>query len=191
MAIDSQYPFGCEDAKVYKITALGTPTYGSGVDLNAVQDIEFGATIQAAILRGDDVIKVHHAIVDGGEFKIKCGGIDLAGFEPITGATASDSGTTPNERTWLDIKTNQVLPYLGFIAQAVDGEATLGDTSIVAFKAKAEKLPPIAFGDGNFATVEFSGKVLASPYDNVTVLRIINHETAVTIPTTWPGNQMW
>lgn len=179
MAQDILYPFGLDDVSLYLITS---GSYGTAVDLPASRVFSYTPDIATENLEGDDQIVASHSQDRGGTWDLESGGIPIAGWEVLTGATASDSGTTPNEVTYMDITTSLSRPYFGVIGRAISDEG--GDTHVQIWKAKCTDGPSGSFSGGSFHLVSASGVYVPDSSGNI--IRLMNHETKVAIPSTWP-----
>ena len=72
-------PFGLRELKVRAYTG------GMSTPLPAAMKLKFTERVQSAELKGDDVIASVVSLVEGAEFEIEGGGIDLAVYAIMTG----------------------------------------------------------------------------------------------------------
>lgn len=188
MSIDLRRPFGLRDAKVFEITDTTTPTYSTGVDIPCVQELSFDPSIVEATLEGDDSICASHSNLEAVEFSITHGGLDLAIYSTMAGITLSDSGASPNEATMMDMKVSDVRPYMGVIA---DSRGAEGNTLFVFYKAKLIGGGGGTLSKGAFLTPSYNFRAITCDYDDDTITRFLNYETATEISTTWLTNHVF
>lgn len=188
MAVDVIYAVGLRDIKVYALTSLSTPTYGSAVDMPAAASMEVTGTFSEVVAEGDDIIVSAFALPNGAEFSMESStGFSLPVLEVLLGGTASDSGSTPSEVSYWDFLPGQEVPWFGAIGKAVDAE-TAGDTHCILYKCKVSSGPGGAFAYQSFRPINWSGRCLPmAAYTGSPIFRIMHHETAVNIPSSFPG----
>jgi len=104
----------------------------------------------------------------------------------LFGSTATDSGASPTDITYLDIAVADARPYIGVIADARGADA--GNTLFVFFKAKAMGGGGGTLAKGGFWTPQFNLKCLPSCQDGDLIARIANYGYATAINTTWASN---
>lgn len=181
-------PFGLDDLKVFERTA-STPTYSTGTDIPCAQEISFDIEVTTAKLEGDNSICSIHSITDDVKATINNGGVTLALYDVMFGATLVDSGTGSGEQTLLDISVSDSKPYFGVIAKA-PGTDPAGDVLLIMYKSKVVGGGSFAFKKGEFATSSWELICIPSDYDSDTVMRVVNRVTAAAISTTWTSNPM-
>lgn len=194
MSQNNGYPFGVRQLMLHAISNLTTPTYGTGVSCPAINGVEYDYALSSTILKGEDRVIAAHTITDNGTFKFSGGGIPLAAHAIVEGETATDSGSSPNDLTFMRKKVDTCLPYFGAVVRAVGPSCNQvgepADTTVTMFKCKLNKRPGGAFKEGAFATSDIEGIVLTSPYSaNSMTLYLVQHRaTAAALTTTWPGD---
>lgn len=189
MTAVTKQPFGLRDVKVYEITtcaAAAATVYGTGVDIPCVSELTIDQVVTEAMLEGDDSICASHANLEAIDFAITHGGAVLGVYDVLFGGTATDSGTSPNDNTYLDLAVSDARPYVGVIADARGADG--GQTFFVFFKAKAVGGGGGTLAKGAFWTPQFNMKALPSCQDSDTIARMINRTYATTINTTWASN---
>ena len=187
MAQNDKKPFGARDMKIFSRTAA-TPTYGTGVDVGCFVKLEWEPQVTEKLLEGDDVICAVASQFEGIEVNVEHGGFPLPVYALMIGHTLTDSGTTPNEATIMNLKVNDVRPYFGFIATAFGTEG--GPVMIIGYKHKLTDGAGSALEKGEFMMGEHTWVGIPSDYDSVTVLRAINMEWQLAISTTWLSNNV-
>lgn len=193
MSQNNGYPFGVRQTYVHSISSLTTPTYGTGVPIPAINAVEYDIVTTNAILKGEDRVVASATNTESGTFKFSGGGIGLAAHAVIEGETAVDSGTPPNDLTYLRKKASTCIPYFGAVARAVGpscGQAgDPADFVVAMHKCKTSKRSGGKLGEGAFAMSDFEGQILPSPYDNDTIVLLQHRATADALSSTWPGGE--
>lgn len=180
-------PFGLRDMKVFEITAT-TPTYAAGVDVPCVSELTIDTVVTEAQLEGDDSICASHANLEAVDCTVTHGGFIAGVYDVLFGATVTDSGTSPNDFTYLDLAVSDVRPYFGMIADSRSSEG--GNTLIVGYKCKSTGGGGGTFSKGAFYTPQFNVRCLPSYGDSDTIMRLVNYQTATAISTTWLSNNV-
>ena len=148
-------------------------------DLNAAVTLTFTPTTSTAVLRGDDVKKVEYTSVSGGEATLSAGGYSSAALAIMTGETLVIATASPNETTTFDINEGDVWPSFKIYGMAYDKnggavQVLLGNCTVTSF------------GDFTMQDEEFmmTGITVGVSADsNGRIARIIQQETAATLPT--------
>lgn len=168
-----KFVYGLRDLKVTNIT--GTLQE----DLDAAQSLTFSPTFSSSELRGDDVIKASMGSLNGGTATLSAGGYSSAAVAIMFGKTLSQSGSTPNESTTLQLNQGDVMPYFKVYGLARDESG--GDVHVLLSKVKVTGWGGINFSDENW----FINSVDLQCLDDGTngVAKIIQHETTTTLPT--------
>lgn len=188
MAQNDKRPFGARDLKIFVRTA-STPTYGTGVDIGCFTKLQFDPKTTEEILKGDDVVCSAHSQLENIEISVSHGGYALPVYAAMFGHTLTDSGTTPNEATFLNMKISDKRPFFGFIALAYGAEG--GTVLIIGYKTKLFDGGGATLENGKFTTPDFKWTGIPSDYDSDTILRCGNFESStITISTTWLSNNV-
>jgi len=165
-------PFGLRDIKLTNIT--GTVQ----VDLPVAMQLTITPILLNGKLRGDDRVKALVALVDGAEWAFQNGGINLAALAVIVGQAATTTGSSPNEKTTLNLGAGDAMPYFKIYGKAVgDG---IDDIHVKLFKCKCLSLNG-QFQDGQFWITNCSGEAIDD--DSNGVVEFVQNETATTLPT--------
>lgn len=188
MAVDTSYAVGLRDVKLFPITSVSTPTYGTGVDLPAASTMEITPTFTDIMAEGDDKIVSTFALPNGAEWTLEqATALDMSAIEVLVGGTASDSNSGASEVTYYDFKSTVEVPYFGFIGKAIDAESA-GDVHVQCYKARVKSALGGAWAYASYKSVAWGGTCLPSNYAAASeIFRILIHATETAIPSTWPG----
>ena len=119
MTTYTRQPFGLRDCKVFEITTCAAAAvYGTGVDVPCVSELTVDPVVTEAMLEGDDSICAAHSNIEAIDIAITHGGAVLGVYDVLFGSTATDSGASPTDITYLDIAVADARPYIGVIADA-------------------------------------------------------------------------
>lgn len=186
--VDTIYAVGLRDVKVYPLTSVTAPTYGTGVDMPAAATLEISGTFSEVIAEGDDIIVAQYALPNGGEFTLEASaGLSLGVLEVLLGGTAANSGSSPTDVSYWDFQGLVSVPYFGVVGKAVDSESG-GDTHVIGYKLKVTSGPGGAFAYNSFRPINWSGRCLPmGAYTGSPIYRFLHHRTAVDIPSAFPG----
>lgn len=183
-------PFGVADIQIYELTAPATPTYADGVDIPCIQSVTFGREVLSAKLEGDDSVCDIIAVNKNLTFEFTSGGVALDIWAILLNESdPTDSGTTPNEVTYLDITDDPTTREFAWIAQSTNSSG--GDTHLQMFRCTALEGPDTELASEAHATATWSGEGIQSPHGGSIFLRIMNHETATPIPAAWPAETVY
>lgn len=181
-------PFGLRDLKVFEITAI-TPTYATGVDVPCVSELTFDTIVTEANLEGDDSICATHANVEAVDVTVTHGGVIMSVYDVLFGATVTDSGTSPNDFTYMDLAVSDVRPYFGWIADSRSTDVG-GNTLFIGYKGKTTGGGGGTLSKGSFFTPQFNIRSLPCYEDGDTIMRWVNYDTKTVISTTWLSNNV-
>lgn len=190
MAQRSAAPFGCNQGRIYKITATGDrltadttdPTYATGDLIACIQTFNWSPEITTVRQEGNDSICNVFSKTMNLTFELGIGGLDMDLYETLLGVTVTDFA----DGTYLDITKDDIPAEFGCIVRALN--ASSGDTHIQLFRCKAEEGPGGGHEQGSAHDETWSGLALESYYGDGVFARIIHHTTAEVVPATWPGN---
>ena len=172
MSVYGDKPFGLRDIKVTNIT--GTVQ----ADLPAAQQLSITPVMVNGELRGDDRLKAIVAIVDALEWALQNGGISLQALAIMTGQAATTTGSSPNEKTTLNLSAGDSMPYFKLYGKAIGDEGD--DIHVKIYKAKCTSLSG-QFQDGQFWITSCSGKAVDDDVNGV--VDFVQNETETTLPT--------
>lgn len=174
----TSYKFGVRDAKIATWTT--TSSYGTLVDLNAVNRIEVQVQTTSAQLEGDDVIADTHAQPTSVRVRVVFGAgaqiMDV--LSTLTGETLGSSGGI---RTLVNDDGNY--PYIGFRAQVYQTNGT-GDNHLIVPKCKLMDGFSYSAAYGGYVIPEIT---LMGVLDSTNgFFQIKEHDTAVAISAILP-----
>lgn len=166
-------PFGLRDLK---ITNIGGTTQ---VDLPRAMTLTFKEMLTTGTLRGDDAIAAVVSISDGLEWELEAGGIDIDAYALMTGRTATEAGTTPNQTNTLTGSAGDVMPYFKIYGKSVGDGAD--DIHVKLWKCKLTSPIEGQFADGQFFVTKASGIAIDDGSNGI--YDLVQNETATTLPT--------
>lgn len=155
MAKSTRYPFGLRDVKLFPLS--GTK-YGDSADLPSARVMTFTPGLSSDMLQGDGRIVAAHSREGSVTWELEGGGVPVAVWETLTGATASDSAAMPNELTYMDITRVLTRPYFGVVGRAITVVAE--NVYLVIPKAKCTDGPSGHFEGGTFHLTGASGRAV-------------------------------
>ncbi len=174
-----------DDAKIALLTADTTtaPTYSASVDVPNAVELNFQLQMKTATLEGDAVVdavysKVTHAT---GTIRFRAVALDLDAN--VLGGTVTQTGTTPNQVTTLDILGSSMAAYFKVEGRAawvegIDGVAA-GDR-LTVWKAKVTT-GPTTTRSGDFVITEYGFTAVRARSNNKLVSKILEEtKTALT-----------
>lgn len=164
-------PFGLRDVKV-------TSTAGTQADLPAARLLTLTARLKSGELLGDDSIVSVYSALEGFEWKLEAGGIDLSVYAILTGATQYTSGSTPNRIRSLTLTAGACWPWFKIYGKAIGDDCT-SDIHAKIFKAKVTKLEG-SLQEGEFYVTACEG--IAVDDGSTGIIQFIQHETAASLP---------
>jgi hypothetical protein len=165
---------------IYGLRDLKVTNIGGTVqeDLDAAQTLTFSPTFTEAALRGDDVEKASMGSLSGGTASISAGGYSSAAMAIMFGKTLSQSGSTPNEITTLQLNQGDVMPYFKLYGLARDEAG--GDVQVLLSKVKVTGWGGIDFSDENWFINSVDVRVMDDGTNGV--IKILQHETTAALP---------
>ena len=168
-----KYVFGLRDLKITNLA--GTLQE----DLDASQELTFTPEFRVGEQFGDDALKAVISFIIGGTASITGGSMSSAAMAIATGRTLTTSGSSPNEVTELKLSAGDNMPYFKIYGKAVDEGS--GDMFILLAKCKITGGLAFTFQDNEFLTPGFEVRCVDDGSNGVA--KIIQHETATTLPT--------
>lgn len=165
---------------VYGLRDLKITNIGGTVqeDLDAAQSLTLSPTFTESVLRGDDVDKAVMGSLSGATASLTAGGYSSAAVAIMFGKTLSQSGSSPNEITTLQLNQGDVMPYFKIYGLARDEGS--GDMHVLLSKVKVTGWGDITFSDEEWFITNVDVRVLDDGSNGV--FKIIQHETAATLP---------
>lgn len=183
-------PFGCNQGRMYKITATGDrltadttdPTYATGRLISCIQSLAWDFERTYVEQEGNDTVCDVRSFVKNLTFELGMGGLDLDLYATMLGVTATDFA----DGSYIDINKDDIAGEFGLIGRAKNSAG--GDTHIVLFRCMQSEGPGNGFEQGSHHDESWSGIVRESYYGDGVFARVIHHTAAEEIPATWPGN---
>lgn len=166
-------PFGLRDVKITNIAG------DAQVDLPASRTLSFSERIRSGELTGDDSLVAVVAFAEAVEWSLEAGGISLEAYALLTGRTATEAGTTPNQTMTLAGEAGDTFPYIKIYGKSL-GEGD-DDIHCKIFKAKVTSLEG-SFGEGEFFVTSCSGVAVDDGTDGI--FEFVQNETAADLPAT-------
>lgn len=166
-------PFGLRDVK---LTDIGGTTQ---VDLPAARTLKFSERVRSGELTGDDALKAVVAFAEALEWSLESGGISLEAYALITGRTATEAGTTPNQTNTLTGQAGDVFPYFKVYGKSIGDGAD--DVHVKLYKCKLTSIEG-TFGEGEFFVKSASGVAVDDETNGI--WDIVQNETATDLPST-------
>lgn len=139
MALDG-FVFGAKDCKI--APWLAPETWGSPIDVKAIQMVGAGIETVNAQLEGDDEILDVHAVATNGTASLRFGFFNLEVLEVLTGNVITDSPPNSKSMTF----TGRRMPYFGLSARI---EQTAGQGVLDIF------IPKIKLMEGFSVSTEY------------------------------------
>lgn len=163
MALTEQpLPYGLRDVKLTPYTgsgdALGTPQ-----DLPASRTLTFSESEDFEELRGDDGVVTARGSGPNAEWELEQGGISFECFKILTGATLSETGTTPAQSKMIRRKSTDTRPFFKVEGQAMSDSG--GDFHVVLYKCRATGDITGELTDGAFWLTGASGRIFPVTVD--------------------------
>lgn len=175
-------PFGMRDIRLTPFTTPAATAYGTPVDLPNARTLAFTENEEATELRGDDRVVASHGSGPAVEWELESGGISFEAFKILSGATITESGTTPNQIKSMTKLVTQDRPYFKIEGQAISDSG--GDFHMVIWKAKATGELGGSLGDQEFFLTSASGIGVGSTVavDLDKAWTMVQNETVTAIP---------
>ncbi|MEU7154114.1 phage tail protein [Streptomyces sp. NPDC045456] len=179
--------YAVEDAKIFPLLsdpAGGTPSYGAGIDVPGIKEMEISGDVEVKELRGDNGLLDSDAAISSVTVKYPHAKLSLDVLVALMTSTVTDSGTTPSQKSrWLMKQGAKPLPYkIEGKTPTSGGDLIGGDVHFSLFKCVMSSFPGLGFAEEDYRTIENEARCvpLASTGEWVDV--VIN-ETATAIAT--------
>lgn len=167
-------PYGLRDVKLKKYTL---EVVGTAVDLPAARTLSFSEAEEFEELRGDDKLIAVRGKGPTISWDLESGGISLAAYAVLSGATLSASGVTPNQVDKVAKLGAGVRPYFKAEGQAISDIG--GDFHAVLYKLRCNGDIEGEMADGTFWLTKASGIGLPDTAD--ALYDLIQNETTAAI----------
>lgn len=181
--------FSVVDAAISKMTADApgvNPTYNTSVNVIGVQAVTSTVEMDLKQLRGDNTLLAVDAVFKDVKGKVTYGKFNFDLAAATTTATATDSGTTPNQKTVITLAQFDLPSNWKLEAQSRGVDYVGGDVHMIYWKCQQSSMDMFGFNqeDYNSQGMDFNPfPLLGTPTGfpaNAWVTAIAN-ETAVAI----------
>lgn len=176
--------YGVVDAKIYKLLTdpSGAPTtYGSAVNVPGMKSMAVTRVYQSKQLRGDNQLLDEEATLQAITLKIAYAKLAFDAEAIITGATVTDSGTTPTQKVTMKVLPTDQIPNWKLEAQCVRADSIGGDVHIVAWKCKISANLDMGMAEEDFQLFGFEATALPTIGTPLGWLDEVYNETAVAV----------
>jgi hypothetical protein len=149
--------YGIDDAKVYKLLtdpSGAPPTYATAVDIFGAQSMEMTLATDTKELRGDNTLLAADSIIKDLTGKVNYGKFNFDVWVQLTSMTATDSGSTPNQKTVMTMAATDSPAYAKVEAQSKHVDYVAGDLHYIVYKLIPMNLLA-GFADENYKIQEF------------------------------------
>lgn len=149
--------FGIDDAKIYKLAtdpSGAPPTYAAAVDIIGAQSMEMTLATDTKELRGDNTLLAADSVMKDLTGKVVYGKFNFDVWAQLTSLTASDSGSTPNQKTLMTMAATDVPAYAKVEAQSKHVDYVGGDLHFLVYKIIPTNFLA-GFADQNYKLQEF------------------------------------
>lgn len=178
--------YNLDDCKIFPLTADavgGSPSYGTGIDVPVIQSHTAQAEFISAELKGDAKLVDIYSKPEKWTGSVRHGAMSFDALEVLLGGTASDSGSSPNERKAFKLQGASVPGYFKLETQIkyVGGAEAGGgaDFHVILYKVKVTGLS-VEYANEAHAVVSFD--YMAIPLQSSDdMLEFVKNETAVAI----------
>jgi hypothetical protein len=139
--------------------------------------MSFSERVRSGELSGDDAVKAVAAYAEAVEWELENGGISLEAWALLTGRTATESGSTPNQTNTLTGSAGDSFPYIKIYGKSL-GEGD-DDIHCKIYKAKVTSLEG-TFQEGEFFVTSCSGVAIDDGSNGI--FDFVQNETAASLP---------
>jgi hypothetical protein len=180
--------FGVNDCGIYKMTAdvAGSPpTYGSKFDVVGIKSLESTLDTDIKTLRGDNTLLAADAVLKDLKGKLGYAKMSFDVWAVVTTMTATDSGSTPNQKTTTTLSQNDVVANFKIEAQCKQVDYVGGDVHVLLHKCIPGNLAA-GFSEEDYRDQEFDFQafpVIGTPtgLPANSWMTIVGNETAVAL----------
>jgi hypothetical protein len=166
-----QAPFGLREIVLTNIA--GTVQ----VTLPAARTLKFSERIAGDELLGDDAVQEAVALSRAVDWEMEAGGISLEAYALMTGRTATEAGSTPNQTNTLTGEAGDVFPYFKIYGKAIG--ASTDNTHCKLYKCKLLGTIEGSFQLDSFFMTSCKGIALTN---GTKIFEFVQNETAATLP---------
>ena len=185
----SSQNFSVNDAAVYKLTtdpSGANPTYAAKVDVAGVQELTSSIEMELKRLYGDNTLIAVQSIFRGVKGKLTYGRFNFDLMGAITTASATDSGTTPFQKTVITLAQFDLPAKFKMETQTKQVDYVGGDMHELYWKCTAAGLDMLGHNNQDFKiqVIDFETEpLIGTPtgYPANSWVTAIANETAVAI----------
>ena len=174
MAEYGERPFGLRELRIVN--------GATNVALPVAMTMQVTERVITGELSGDDRLQSVVSFPNAAELNLEAGGISLGAYAALTGRTATETGTTPNQEKTLAVTSDDRYPYVEIYGRSL-GEEETDDIWIHIFKAKVTEAPSGTFGLNQFYQTGLKLLAVADASNSNLIFEILQHETAEALPT--------
>lgn len=175
------YKFGVNDAKIAVWNSTGS--YGSLVDLIAINTVEFNLRIQSAVLEGDDEEVDSFGKIIGVTGRVRFG--DGAQHADVLNVLLGSSVTSSGSKTRVRLG-NENLPYWGLAFKVLHTDGSGDETHFGIMKAKIDSDLRYSASYGGYLIPEFTFRGVNDGSTYKAVERVYqDNTTALALPITF------
>jgi len=153
---DYALPFGLRQVVLTPYAADGTPDTANAVQLPASRTFSFTDTEDFTDLVGDDSTVASHGAGPTLEWELEGGGISLAIWAILSGATVTTTGSAGSSIQTLSKLTTDVRPYFQVEGRAISDNG--GDYHAKVYRCKADGDLEAEMSNGDFLLTKAKGK---------------------------------
>jgi|SRR6478609_5393515 len=175
---DYALPFGLREVVLTPYDDSGTLLTAEAQKLPASRTFSFAETEDFETLEGDDRTYASHGGGPTVDWELEGGGISLEIWRILSGATITETGTTPAAVRKLTKKTTDARPYFQVRGRAISDNG--GDTEGVVYRCKADGDLEYEMSNGSFLLTNCSGTGFGDLVTN-DLYDFIQRETATPI----------
>lgn len=168
-------PFGLRDVKLVALDG------GSYANLPAARVMALSERYRAVEILGDEAtVLAVISILDGLNWELEAGGIDLDAWAILTGRTVATAGTSPGRTATYTASGAEYMPWIRIYGKALSDDC-VSDIHAKLWKAKVLALEG-GFQDGQFFVSHARGVAVDDGVNGL--LDLVQEETAAELPTT-------
>ena len=174
-------PFGLRQVKLVPLDDSGAEITADAVFLPAARTFSFSETEEFEELTGNDTTVASHGAGPVVEWDLEGGGISLEVWAILSGATLTESGSTPAMKKTLTKKTSDSRPYFNVYGRSISDSG--GDFQQVVYRCKCDGDLEAEAAGGSFMLTAASGKGYGNLSDEK-LWDFVHNETAVPLVVT-------
>lgn len=149
--------FGINDVGIYKLVtdpSGAPPTYGTKVDVVGAKSLETTFTTKTEKLRGDNTLLAADSILDSVDGKLVYAKFNFDVWATMASASATDSGTTPTQKTAYTLALSDTVAQHKLEAQCKQVDYVGGDVHLVLWKCVPGNMM-LGFAEENYREQSF------------------------------------